>query len=55
MLAVGAPARVVRRLDDEERRLQIERTLAYVETARRHARAGHPARAAAGGGAAGAS
>ena len=37
MLAVGAPARVVRRLDDEERRLQTERTLAYVETARRHA------------------
>ena len=55
MLAVGAPARVVRRLDDEERRLQIERTLAYVETARRHALAGHPARAGAGGGTAGAS
>ena len=30
MLAVGTPARVVRRLDDEERRLQTERSLAYV-------------------------
>ena len=28
---------MIRRLDDEERRLQNERTLAYVETARRHA------------------
>jgi carbonic anhydrase/acetyltransferase-like protein (isoleucine patch superfamily) len=40
MLAVGVPARVVRKLDEEERRLQSERTLAYVETARRHALAG---------------
>jgi carbonic anhydrase/acetyltransferase-like protein (isoleucine patch superfamily) len=39
MLAVGVPARVVRRLRDEERRLQTERTLAYVETARTHAQA----------------
>jgi carbonic anhydrase/acetyltransferase-like protein (isoleucine patch superfamily) len=39
-LALGIPARPVRELEDEERRLQRERTLAYVETARRHALAG---------------
>lgn len=37
-LVVGTPARVVRDLTDEERREQRERTLAYVDTARRHAR-----------------
>lgn len=36
-LALGTPARVVRELSDEELRLQLERTLAYVETARLHA------------------
>jgi carbonic anhydrase/acetyltransferase-like protein (isoleucine patch superfamily) len=39
VLAVGAPARVVRPLRAEERRLQRERALAYVETARKHAAA----------------
>jgi carbonic anhydrase/acetyltransferase-like protein (isoleucine patch superfamily) len=39
VLVVGTPARVVRPLRDEERRLQRERTLAYVETALRHASA----------------
>ena len=39
MLAVGTPARAVRLLSDEELRVQKERTLAYVETARRHAKA----------------
>jgi len=43
MLAVGAPARAIRRLEDEERRLQTERTLAYIETARRHALVDPPA------------
>ena len=36
-LAVGVPARVVRELSDDERTLQRERTLRYVETARHHA------------------
>ena len=36
-LALGVPARSVRALRPEERRLQRERTLAYVETARSHA------------------
>ncbi len=39
VLALGAPARVVRPLEDAERALQRERTLAYVDTARRHAAA----------------
>lgn len=39
MLALGTPARPIRPLDSEERRLQRERTLGYVETARNHARA----------------
>ena len=38
MLALGVPARAVRALDAEERREQLARTRAYVETARRHAR-----------------
>jgi carbonic anhydrase/acetyltransferase-like protein (isoleucine patch superfamily) len=38
MVAMGTPARVVRELGPEERNLQIERTLQYVETARIHAR-----------------
>lgn len=38
-LVLGAPARVVRTLDDEELRLQRERTLEYVHNARRHAAA----------------
>lgn len=38
-LALGAPAKTVRDLDGEEQRLQRERTLTYVETARKHARA----------------
>jgi carbonic anhydrase/acetyltransferase-like protein (isoleucine patch superfamily) len=37
-LALGVPARVVRRVTDEERELQRRRTLDYVETARAHAR-----------------
>ena len=37
-LAVGVPAQVVRRLSDDERSLQIERTLGYVELAQQHAR-----------------
>jgi carbonic anhydrase/acetyltransferase-like protein (isoleucine patch superfamily) len=37
-LAVGVPARVVRRLSDAERVLQIQRTLGYVELAQQHAR-----------------
>jgi len=37
-LAVGIPARVVRRVTEEERELQRRRTLEYVETARAHAR-----------------
>jgi carbonic anhydrase/acetyltransferase-like protein (isoleucine patch superfamily) len=36
-LALGVPARSVRTLRPEERRLQRERTLSYVETARSHA------------------
>ena len=36
-LAVGIPARGVRTLSDDERELQIQRTLGYVETARIHA------------------
>jgi carbonic anhydrase/acetyltransferase-like protein (isoleucine patch superfamily) len=39
-LAAGVPARVVRRLEEAERRLQRERALGYVETARLHARSG---------------
>ena len=42
-LAVGVPAQVVRELSTEERDLQTQRTLAYVETAKQHARAGLPA------------
>jgi carbonic anhydrase/acetyltransferase-like protein (isoleucine patch superfamily) len=38
-LALGTPARPVRELEDEERRIQRERTLTYVETARSHAQA----------------
>jgi carbonic anhydrase/acetyltransferase-like protein (isoleucine patch superfamily) len=38
-LALGAPARARRRLGDEERALQRQRTLAYVDTARAHAAA----------------
>jgi carbonic anhydrase/acetyltransferase-like protein (isoleucine patch superfamily) len=37
-VAMGTPARVVRELDLDERKLQIERTLQYVDTARIHAR-----------------
>jgi carbonic anhydrase/acetyltransferase-like protein (isoleucine patch superfamily) len=37
MLAVGVPAKPVRRLSAEERAHQVERALAYVETARGHA------------------
>jgi len=37
-LVVGTPARYVRTLGDDERKLQIERALTYVETARLHAR-----------------
>lgn len=36
-LALGTPAKVVRRLSDEEFELQLERTRRYVETARIHA------------------
>jgi len=36
-LVVGIPAKVVRVLSQEERELQVERTLGYVETARKHA------------------
>ena len=39
-LVLGAPARPIRELDVEEQRLQRERTLTYIETARHHARAG---------------
>lgn len=39
-LALGVPARVVRRVTQEERDLQRQRTLQYVETARAHAREG---------------
>jgi carbonic anhydrase/acetyltransferase-like protein (isoleucine patch superfamily) len=35
-LAMGIPARVVRELSDAERKEQVERTLRYVETARKH-------------------
>jgi len=35
-LALGTPARTVRRLDDAERAAQRERTLSYVATARQH-------------------
>ncbi len=38
-LVLGAPARVVRELGEEERQQQIAGALAYVENARRHARA----------------
>ncbi len=38
VLAMGTPARVVRELSDEEQRLQLERALAYIETARVHAK-----------------
>jgi len=41
MLAMGIPAREVRRLSGDERKLQLERTLRYVETAREHARTGN--------------
>lgn len=41
-LTLGTPARVIRDLDAEEQRLQRERALTYVETARNHARAGNP-------------
>ena len=44
MLAMGVPARVVREVPAEERKLQRERTLASVETARAHARALEDAR-----------
>lgn len=37
MLAVGVPAKPVRRLSEGERARQIERALTYVETARGHA------------------
>jgi carbonic anhydrase/acetyltransferase-like protein (isoleucine patch superfamily) len=37
-LALGTPAKAVRTLEEEELKLQRERTLSYVETARRHAR-----------------
>jgi carbonic anhydrase/acetyltransferase-like protein (isoleucine patch superfamily) len=37
-LALGTPAKAVRTLEEEELKLQRERTLTYVETARRHAR-----------------
>ena len=36
-LALGTPARSVRTLGDDELRMQRERTLSYVETARAHA------------------
>jgi len=39
-LAVGIPARVVRKVTDEERELQRRRTLDYVDTARAHAKEG---------------
>jgi carbonic anhydrase/acetyltransferase-like protein (isoleucine patch superfamily) len=42
MLAVGVPARERRPLEESERREQRERTLAYVETARRHAEVPDP-------------
>lgn len=38
-LALGTPARVVRRLEPKEREAQRERTLSYVHTAREHAAA----------------
>jgi carbonic anhydrase/acetyltransferase-like protein (isoleucine patch superfamily) len=38
-LVLGAPARVVRELGDEELEQQIAAAQAYVENARRHARA----------------
>ena len=38
-LVLGAPARVVRKVTDDEQKLQLERTRAYVETARKHAQA----------------
>jgi carbonic anhydrase/acetyltransferase-like protein (isoleucine patch superfamily) len=38
-LALGTPAKPVRELDPDEQRVQLERTLAYVETARSHRRA----------------
>ena len=41
MLALGTPARCVRRLGEDEIRSQRERTLGYVELAREHRRAGH--------------
>ena len=37
-VALGIPARVVRRLADEERSAQRHRTLSYVDTARQHTR-----------------
>ena len=40
MLALGMPAKIVRRLEEDEIALQRERTLRYVETARKHARSG---------------
>jgi carbonic anhydrase/acetyltransferase-like protein (isoleucine patch superfamily) len=39
-LALGAPARVVRTLTDEEFELQLERTRRYVDAARIHAQSG---------------
>ncbi|MCA9510108.1 MAG: gamma carbonic anhydrase family protein [Myxococcales bacterium] len=44
-VALGAPARSVRALGDDERREQRERTLSYVETARVHAASGACVRA----------
>jgi len=41
LLAVGTPARSVRRLADDEIRAQRERTLGYVALAREHREAGH--------------
>ena len=41
MLALGTPARAVRRLERDEIRVQRERTLTYVELAREHHSAGH--------------
>jgi carbonic anhydrase/acetyltransferase-like protein (isoleucine patch superfamily) len=41
-VALGAPARPVRSLDESELRTQRERTLQYVDTARRHAKGAEP-------------
>ena len=42
MVALGIPARVTRKLSAEERKLQRQRALEYVETAREHARVERP-------------